>query len=62
MLEDLDRIEVVRGPGGALWGPTRSTGHQYLSKSAKGDAVAVSLTVVAAMRSRSWAGRGAVLR
>lgn len=36
MLEDLDRIEVVRGPGGALWGANAVNGViNILSKSAK---------------------------
>lgn len=36
MLEDLDRIEVVRGPGGALWGANAVNGViNILSKSAR---------------------------
>ena len=34
LLEDVDRIEVISGPGGTLWGPTPSErGHQcYLQE------------------------------
>ncbi len=50
VLEDVDRIEIVRGPGGALWGANAVNGVINIITKAAGDTQGVLLTTSAGNR------------